>query len=139
MFSVSPAARFVKVARRERRESSLYLDTYTERRRAAAAPSGWHSRFRTSSSGYARNPGEVGAPLLVVAPPQRSGTLTDEPCSGACLTRGLVVTGGCGEIYPPVHRLVQVLLPSDAVPFESADAKGGHCVGRVLEVLENVD
>ena len=49
-------------SRRERRESSLHLDTYTERRQAEAAPSGWHTRFRTSSSGHVRNPGEVARP-----------------------------------------------------------------------------
>ena len=58
---------------------------------------------------------------------------------GGRLTCGLVVAGGCGEIYPPVNRMVQAVLPPDTVPFESADAKGGHCVCRVLEVLEDVD
>ena len=58
---------------------------------------------------------------------------------GGRLTCGLVVAGGCGEIYPPVNRMVQAVLPPDTVPFESADAKGGHCVCRVLEVREDVD
>ena len=58
---------------------------------------------------------------------------------GARFTCGLVVAGGCGEIYPPVNRMVQAVLPPDTVPFECADAKGGHCVCRVLEVLEDVD
>ena len=66
----SPDGWFRKRAWRERRVSSLHPDTYTERRQAAAATSGWHTRFRTASSGHARNPGEVGRPLLVVATPQ---------------------------------------------------------------------